>query len=102
MANTFRRDRPEGPLRLKGTGPKGHYTEKKLLDDKYRPDRPISSKETGPKGHHVRTGPIATIFSLVWRLFKIIIFQNFNFPDFDFKILNVQYFDYSSICNSRF
>jgi hypothetical protein len=40
--------------------------------------------------HHIVL--IAAIFSLVWRLFKIL----------TFKILSVQDFDYSSICNSTF
>jgi hypothetical protein len=30
----------QGPLRLKGTGPKGHYVQKGLLDDNYRPEGP--------------------------------------------------------------
>ena len=54
MANKFKRDRPDGSLRSKATGPKGHYAQKEVLDDKYRPDGTIRSKRTGPKGHYTQ------------------------------------------------
>jgi hypothetical protein len=39
-ATMFKKDRPEGPIRLKGTGPKGHYVQKGLLDVNYRAEGP--------------------------------------------------------------
>jgi hypothetical protein len=79
-ATTFKYD---WPPRLSRTDPKGHYAQKELLDNKYRPKRSIHPKRTGPKGHYVQK-----------RLARRDII--------DFKISNVQDFDYSSICNSRF
>jgi hypothetical protein len=49
----FKRDRSEGPLCAKATGPKGHYTQKELLDNKCRPEGPIRSNGTCLKGYVV-------------------------------------------------
>jgi hypothetical protein len=56
-----KKDHLEGPLRSKGTSPKGQYIRKELLDDDYRPimfkndgpEGPLRSKVT-VKGHYVR------------------------------------------------
>jgi hypothetical protein len=56
-----------GPIRTKGTGPKGHYTQKVLLDDNYRPEgqyvqkgparRAKRFKKDRPEGPYVQKGP---------------------------------------------
>jgi hypothetical protein len=62
----FKRDRPEGPLRSKATGPKDHYAQKELLDYKYRPEGPMCSKATGPKDHYVQVGPARSPRFFIW------------------------------------
>jgi hypothetical protein len=48
---TCKSDRLERPLHSNRTGPKGHYTQKEILDDKNRPEGPIPSEGIGPKDH---------------------------------------------------
>jgi hypothetical protein len=54
---TFKRDQPKGPLRPKGTSPRGHYVQKGLLDDKYRPEGPLRLEKTGSNDHYIQKGP---------------------------------------------